>query len=215
METPIGEPPIRAAIPSREKPREVFHSSSLASASPASAASCRAALASPIVTMVEDRLVSERRPFVGDRAMSSQTEAAGAASMPAGDEEWKERVQAENRALDETVRQEAAAANAAGQTTDAGMPHGAAEESEQKPLPIPEADFVTLVTMFSTQALVALGAVPHPATGKPHKNRELAKHFIDLLGVVEEKTRGNLDAAERKLVDVTLHDLRMMFVRMG
>lgn len=79
---------------------------------------------------------------------------------------------------------------------------------------IPPADFGTLVTMLSTQAMVGLGYIPHPATGKPTPNLELARHFIDLLGVIDKKTMGNLEVEEHKFLDSTLHDLRMAFVQM-
>src|SRR5207302_7076555 len=77
---------------------------------------------------------------------------------------------------------------------------------------IPPADFLALVEMFSTQALVALGMISHPSTGKPQPQLQLARHFIDLLAVVEAKTKGNLSAEESSLLDSTLHFLRMTFV---
>lgn len=96
-------------------------------------------------------------------------------------------------------------------------PSAADAESEAAPPDfsgsIPPADFTTLITMFSTQAMVALGFLAHPASGKPEPNRDLAKHFIDLLGVVEEKSRGNLSSGEQKLLDGTLYELRMAFVQ--
>ena len=77
---------------------------------------------------------------------------------------------------------------------------------------VPPADFSTLVTMFSTQAMVAMGAIPHPSSGKAEVQLELARHFIDLLGVVEEKTKGNLSADETNLISSSLHYLRMSFI---
>ncbi|MEX0716953.1 MAG: DUF1844 domain-containing protein [Planctomycetaceae bacterium] len=81
--------------------------------------------------------------------------------------------------------------------------------------PLPPADFSMLVTMFATQALVAMGLIPNPATGKGEPHLELARHFIDLLGVVDEKARGNLNADEAKLIETSLHDLRMAFVEVS
>lgn len=77
---------------------------------------------------------------------------------------------------------------------------------------VPPADFQTLVTMFSTQAMVAMGAIPHPSSGKAEVQLELARHFIDLLGVVEEKSKGNLTADEANLITSSLHYLRMSFI---
>ena len=78
---------------------------------------------------------------------------------------------------------------------------------------LPPANFTMLLAMFSTQAMVALGMIPHPGTGKPMPNLDLAKHFIDLLGVVEEKTRGNLNDSEKSQLEQALHDLRMLYVQ--
>lgn len=91
---------------------------------------------------------------------------------------------------------------------------GARSSGERGRTSIPPADFPTLVTMLSTQAMVGLGFIPHPATGKPTPNLELARHFIDLLGVIDKKTVGNLEPDEHKFLDSTLHDLRMAFVQM-
>lgn len=69
-----------------------------------------------------------------------------------------------------------------------------------------------LVSMFSTQAMVAMGVIPNPATGKPESQLPLARHFIDLLDVLAAKTKGNLDTEEQTQLDTTLHQLRMAFV---
>lgn len=90
---------------------------------------------------------------------------------------------------------------------------GADHSERGERVPLPPATFATLVTMLSTQSLVGLGLIPHPATGKPTPNAELAKHFIDLLGVVDQKCRGNLDPAEQRGLDAALHDLRMAYVQ--
>jgi hypothetical protein len=80
---------------------------------------------------------------------------------------------------------------------------------------MPPADFGTLVQMFSMQAMVALGAIPHPAAGKPEVQLPLARHFIDLLGVVESKSKGNLTREEASLLDGSLHSLRMMYLEIS
>lgn len=66
--------------------------------------------------------------------------------------------------------------------------------------------------MFSTQAMVALGLIPHPSSNKPEPQLELARHFIDLLEVVESKSKGNLDQNEAQLISSSLHYLRMSYV---
>ena len=72
--------------------------------------------------------------------------------------------------------------------------------------------FLDLVSLFGTQALMALGKLANPATNKAEKNLDAARLFIDLLEMVERKTTGNLSADETKILKATLTDLRLMFV---
>ncbi len=74
------------------------------------------------------------------------------------------------------------------------------------------AELSTLVLSLASAAQMALGLVAHPATGKPEKNLPQAKHAIDLLGVLEQKTQGNLSAEEAQLLEVLLYQLRMQYV---
>ena len=76
----------------------------------------------------------------------------------------------------------------------------------------PPATFEFLVHTLFTQALMALGRVPNPITGKPHRNLDTARHFIDTLGMLEQKTAGNLTTDERRLLEEMQHQLRMMYV---
>ena len=72
--------------------------------------------------------------------------------------------------------------------------------------------FLDLVSLFGTQALMALGKLANPATNKAEKNLDAARLFIDLLEMVERKTTGNLSTDETKILKATLTDLRLMFV---
>lgn len=76
----------------------------------------------------------------------------------------------------------------------------------------PPATFEFLVQTLFTQALMALGRIPNPITKQTHRNVVTAKHFIDTLTMLDEKTRGNLSAAERRLLDEIQHQLRLQFV---
>jgi hypothetical protein len=87
-----------------------------------------------------------------------------------------------------------------------------AEGSRSAPPNIPSASFMSLVQMLATQSMAALGMMAGP-DGKVHKEPAIAKHFIDLLSVLEEKSKGNLDALEAKMLDSLLHDLRMAYVQ--
>ncbi len=79
--------------------------------------------------------------------------------------------------------------------------------------PLPEINFATFIFSLNSSALVHLGVIEDPASGQKRKSLSLAKQTIDILGMMEEKTRGNLDEDEEKLLKNILHDLRLMYVR--
>ena len=72
--------------------------------------------------------------------------------------------------------------------------------------------FLDMVSLFSTQAMIGLGKMVNPVTGKADKNLPAARLFIDTLEMLEHKTKGNLNSDETKLLQATLTDLRLMFV---
>ena len=81
---------------------------------------------------------------------------------------------------------------------------------------LPKVDFSTFVLSLGTTALYQLGAVPDPQTGETLPPDPLvAQQTIDTLEMLREKTRGNLDEEERKLIDSLLYELRMRFVETG
>lgn len=81
---------------------------------------------------------------------------------------------------------------------------------------LPKVDFSTLVLSLGTTALYQLGAVPDPATGEKVESDPLvAQQTIDTITMLRDKTRGNLDEEERKLIDTMLYELRMQFVESG
>lgn len=95
-----------------------------------------------------------------------------------------------------------------GRETETEAAAGASREANG----LPPASFELLVTTLATQAMMALGQLPDPS-GKPAKvEKPIAKHYIDMLAVLEEKCKGNLDAGEQKLISEVLHNLRMGFV---
>lgn len=75
-----------------------------------------------------------------------------------------------------------------------------------------EAAFLTLVNMLAIESEVALGLQEHPARGGFAVDIETARHMIDMLGALEEKTRGNLAAKETKMLQDLLAHLRMQYV---
>lgn len=72
--------------------------------------------------------------------------------------------------------------------------------------------FMGLVASLQMSAWMALGKVMNPMTQKAERNLEQAKETIDLLGVLEEKTRGNLSDEEARALTHILYDLRMNYV---
>ncbi len=80
----------------------------------------------------------------------------------------------------------------------------------------PKLDFATFILSLSHSALVHLGEAPHPDGGEvPKKDLPLARQTIDMLGLLEEKTRGNLSGDEERLLSQILYDLRMRFVELS
>ncbi len=77
---------------------------------------------------------------------------------------------------------------------------------------LPKVDFATFVLSLSHSALMHLGEAPDPETGRVERNLELARQTIDLIAMLEEKTRGNLVGDEERLIGQILFDLRMRFV---
>ena len=76
----------------------------------------------------------------------------------------------------------------------------------------PEASFELLITTFSMQAMSAMGLLGGPGGNRQPVDFGLAKHLIDLLWVIEEKTRGNLSHEEAGSLEQMLHQLRMLFI---
>lgn len=87
-----------------------------------------------------------------------------------------------------------------------------AEEKEGSP-PLPEVNFNSLVFSLSSSALLHFGEIADPNTGETKKDLPLAKHAIDTIAMLKEKTEGNLTEEEKKFIDVILTDLRWRFVK--
>lgn len=103
------------------------------------------------------------------------------------DDDWKNQAAAEKARLAETAETEG--------------PRG-----------MPEASFAGLVQLIAMQALVGLGGFAGPGGQEIPPNLELAKHHIDLLDMLDSKTKNNLQPEEKRLLDTTLHQLRMAYV---
>jgi hypothetical protein len=76
----------------------------------------------------------------------------------------------------------------------------------------PEPDFSFFITTLSLQAAISLGQVPNPATNQKEEDLNQAKFLIDTLGILQDKTKGNLTAQEIQLLENVLYELRMQYV---
>ena len=85
------------------------------------------------------------------------------------------------------------------------------EQSQEDPnVPV---DFATFILSLSSSAAYHLGLVPHPEKESSCPNLPMARQTIDILSILQEKTRGNLSEDEERLLGEILYNLRMAFVR--
>ncbi len=115
------------------------------------------------------------------------------------DESWKEQAEREKQRL------EAGAQPTESKTRPAAELEPGADD-------MPQARFDLFISGLAMEALIAIGDMPHPTTRKQAQNLPQAKYLIDLLGVIEEKTKGNLAAEEEKLLKDALYQLRMRYL---
>ncbi len=113
------------------------------------------------------------------------------------DEDWKSQAEVDKRKLAEVEESASTGDEAAG----------------HDPRAMPKASFGVLISSLVTQILFALGAIEDPHTQKRYLDLSLAKHNIDMLSVLEEKTKGNLTEQEKKMLDSALYEVRMAYVQ--
>jgi Domain of unknown function (DUF1844) len=89
----------------------------------------------------------------------------------------------------------------------------APKEKERTEYQLPAINFATFIFSLNHSVLVHLGATEDPMTGKKEKNLPIAKQTIDILGMLEEKTRGNLTKDEENMLKNMLYDLRMIYIK--
>jgi len=87
------------------------------------------------------------------------------------------------------------------------------EDSPEQEIILPEINFINFLFSISTSALIQLGEIEDPISQQTVKNLPLAKQTIDLIGMLKEKTEGNLTPDEAKLIENILFDLRMRYVK--
>ena len=123
------------------------------------------------------------------------------------DEAGKEAPQEE--AARETVTDEEAAKESEEAASE--EPEEPSEGPETCP-PLPKVSFSTFVLSLSSSALVHLGEVPEPGTGKSCLDMAMAKHTIDILAMLQDKAKNGLDQDETRLLEGLLYELRMKYV---
>lgn len=121
------------------------------------------------------------------------------------DEDWKSRVEAEREAA---LRAKEGDAVAPAPAAESPM----SDEHDHPAMPMPPASFEMLVTTLATEAMIGLGQIPHPMTGKLHPDPAQARYAIDMLEMLAEKTKGNLTPGEDRGMRDLLHQLRMAFL---
>ena len=100
-----------------------------------------------------------------------------------------------------------------------GSDHEATQGKEKKETeakesgPLPEVNFSSFVLSLSSSILLHLGEIADPQSGEKRKDLALARQTINIIGLLKEKTKGNLSEEEEKLLDHLLYDLRMRFVK--
>ena len=117
------------------------------------------------------------------------------------DENWKTEAKQTKEKLEQREQEKA--------------PEGGAGSEAGAMGPLPEANFLTLVNSLVLQSLLYMGRLgdPNDKERESMVNLDLANHHIDLLQVLEDKTKGNLSDEENKALSMGLHELRMQYVQ--
>ncbi|MGE0755380.1 MAG: DUF1844 domain-containing protein [Pirellulaceae bacterium] len=145
------------------------------------------------------------------------------------DDDWKSKVQAEKESLRKaaephpapgpaesparpTTAEPAAAMEPSSPSEPGRAGRRKAESRADQRYTLPPPSFSWIVSTFANEAMMALGQLPGHDGQRPAVMLDHAKHWIDLLGVLDEKTRGNLTREESLMLDSVLHQLRMAFI---
>jgi len=128
------------------------------------------------------------------------------------DSDWKEQVAKEKEQAAEAPSEPVSENDGATKEDIAESVSQASEAASPTQQAPPPASFEVLISMLFTQAMMMLGQMPDPTSGKAEINKPFAKHYIDTLDMLSEKTKGNLSDEEAKMLSEALHALRMMYV---
>ena len=73
-------------------------------------------------------------------------------------------------------------------------------------------DFIHIFTTFAMQAMIAMGRMENPVSGESKVDMKMARYFVEVLGVLTEKSEGNLTKEEEQHVEATIHQVKLAFV---
>jgi hypothetical protein len=150
------------------------------------------------------REIAEEEASQKDAAQGgAQTEAQSASASPASTSTADESEEAARTTVETSDESTARAGLADEALTEADEEVEGAEDP---------ASFVNFLMSIASNAAASLGMMEHPVTGERGVDLQLGKHWIDVLGMLEQKTRGNLSQQERHILEGLLSDLRMQFV---
>jgi TPR repeat protein len=142
----------------------------------------------------EDREAADRAAAEASRAAAAENVPRPASAQPAA-------------AAEAAPRKESAPKAEAAAPVEQGEPQRAGRDPLDDP-----ASLLSLIMSLASNAAASLGMMPHPVTGETGVDLKTAKHWIDVLGMLEQKTQGNLDPQEAQVIDSLLADLRMQYV---
>ncbi len=119
----------------------------------------------------------------------------------------------DKRALDEKGELKEEKEEAAAEVKEEKERKGEAKEQEAERAPLPEVNFNSLIFSLSSSVLLHLGEIADPQSGEKKIDIALAKHTIDIIAMLKEKTQGNLTEEEEKFLESILTDLRLRYVK--
>jgi hypothetical protein len=119
----------------------------------------------------------------------------------------------DNQEEERAAKEEEMAESSETEAKDSESEDATASAEDAESFQLPEINFATFIFSLNTSVLVHLGIIDDPASGKKVKNLTLAKQTIDILGMLEEKTRGNLTKDEKSMLKHILYDLRIIYVK--
>ena len=143
--------------------------------------------------------VSDKRIPLDDEDTDKEDESKPASESEIKKEEPQEKESIKDQKIESNKSEESSAPR-----TEAG---------KKEDFSFPEINFATFVLSMSGSAMLHMGQVPNPESGKSEKNLSLAKQTIGIIELLQEKTKGNLTDDESKLLESILYDLRMNYVQ--